>query len=159
MLSTDEPESLSLMVFRNKLGTFLVGFLHRNIVLPTGGGTAWSERSSPAQESKLLQETGIITDQWVFFFFFFFQMEYSDLPQILLEIISASLIWTIKNFCSPSIWIHCFQLNSWCKFRGHNLWYVYSTGGTEVISWFRNGTKPNLHTFTLLRSACLHHFF
>lgn len=64
MLSTDEPESPSLMMFKNKLDTFLVGLLYKNTMLHTGGRTTWAERSSPAEQPKLLQETEIIADQW-----------------------------------------------------------------------------------------------
>lgn len=56
MLSTDEPKSPSLMMFRNKLDTFLVGLLYKNTMLHTGGRTAGAERSSAAEQPKLLQE-------------------------------------------------------------------------------------------------------
>lgn len=55
MLSTDEPKSPSLMMFRNKLDTFLVGLLYKNTMLRTGGRTAGAERSA-AEQPKLLQE-------------------------------------------------------------------------------------------------------
>lgn len=67
MLSTDEPESPSLMMFKNRLDKFLIGLLYKNTMLHTGGHTAWAERSSPAEQPKVLQATEITADQWAFF--------------------------------------------------------------------------------------------
>lgn len=131
------------MVFKNKLDPFLVGFLYRNIMFHPGGRTAWSERSSPAEQSKVLQETEIITDQWVFFIIV--QLEYSDLPQILFKIISASLIWLSKNFCSPSTWAHCFHPDSWHKLRGLKLWCMYSPSHKEPIQKLKKAWHEKPH--------------
>lgn len=152
MLSTDEPESHSLMVFKNKLDTFLVGLWYRNIVLHTGGRTAWSERCCPAEQSKVLQESEIITDQWVFFIIV--QLECSDL--ILFKIISASLIWQSKNFCTPTR-AYCFHPDSWHKLRGPELCYVYTTSGKEAIQKWKMAwhKKPHHAGCCLLPSLLL----
>lgn len=154
MLSTDDPESPSLMVFKNKLDTFLVGLRYRNIMLHAGGHTASSERCCPAEQSKVLQESEIITYQWVFFIIV--QREYSDLPHILFKIISASLFWLSKNFCIPTR-AYCFHPDSCHKLSGPELCYVCTTSGTEAIQKWKMAwhKKPHHAGCCLLPSLLL----